>query len=180
MYVALLRGINVGTAKRIRMTELAATVTSLGFTDVHTLLNSGNVVFRATVAAARTAAARIERAVLSGLGVKSRVIVVSGDAVATALAVSPFDATRSDPSRTAIAFLAPDVDRAKLATVAAQRWGAESIEVRAAVAYLHWPTGAAESPLMKAFAKATGDATTVRNVATCHKIAALAEKLASK
>jgi uncharacterized protein (DUF1697 family) len=39
-----LRGINVGTGNRIAMTDLAAVVSSVGVTDVRTLLNSGNVV----------------------------------------------------------------------------------------------------------------------------------------
>ena len=45
-YVALLRGINVGKAKRIAMADLRALLEDLGHTDVVTLLNSGNVVFR--------------------------------------------------------------------------------------------------------------------------------------
>lgn len=44
-YLALLRGINVGSAKRVAMSDLRALMEELGFTDVRTLLNSGNVVF---------------------------------------------------------------------------------------------------------------------------------------
>jgi len=43
--VALIRGINVGRAKRVAMADLRAVVTDLGYRDVRTLLNSGNVVF---------------------------------------------------------------------------------------------------------------------------------------
>ena len=46
-HVALLRGINVGTAKRIAMADLRGVMTGLGYSDVRTLLNSGNVVFTA-------------------------------------------------------------------------------------------------------------------------------------
>jgi uncharacterized protein (DUF1697 family) len=46
-FVALLRGINVGTAKRVAMAELRAMVEELGYRAVSTLLNSGNVVFTA-------------------------------------------------------------------------------------------------------------------------------------
>ena len=45
-YIALLRGINVGKAKRIAMADLRALLEGLGHADVATLLNSGNVVFR--------------------------------------------------------------------------------------------------------------------------------------
>ncbi|MGH7659270.1 MAG: DUF1697 domain-containing protein, partial [Gemmatimonadales bacterium] len=43
-HVALLRGINVGTARRVAMADLRALMESLGYTGVRTLLNSGNVV----------------------------------------------------------------------------------------------------------------------------------------
>lgn len=43
--VALLRGINVGRAKRVAMAGLRALVEGLGYRDVRTPLNSGNVVF---------------------------------------------------------------------------------------------------------------------------------------
>ena len=46
-YIALLRGINVGGNKMVSMAELRALLTKLGFEDVKTVLQSGNVVFRA-------------------------------------------------------------------------------------------------------------------------------------
>ena len=44
-YIAFLRGINVGGKTKVPMSELKKTLEELGFTDVKTLLNSGNVVF---------------------------------------------------------------------------------------------------------------------------------------
>ena len=46
-YVALFRGINVGRAKRVAMADLRTLFEGLGYGDVRTLLNSGNVVFSA-------------------------------------------------------------------------------------------------------------------------------------
>ena len=46
--IALLRGINVGKAKRVAMADLRKLVEKLGYTDVRTLLNSGNVVFKSS------------------------------------------------------------------------------------------------------------------------------------
>ena len=63
-YVALLRGINVGTAKRVAMAELRALVEELGYSEVRTLLNSGNVVFSAAKAEPRKAALRIQAALV--------------------------------------------------------------------------------------------------------------------
>ncbi len=42
-HIALLRGINVGRAKRVAMSDLRALVSGLGYGNVRTLLNSGNV-----------------------------------------------------------------------------------------------------------------------------------------
>ena len=52
-FVALLRGVNVGKAKRVPMTDLRARLSGLGYTGVTTLLNSGNAVFRAPCSAQR-------------------------------------------------------------------------------------------------------------------------------
>ena len=59
--VALLRGVNVGAAKRVAMADLRALVEGLGYGGVRTLLNSGNVVYDAPGVAPAAAAARIER-----------------------------------------------------------------------------------------------------------------------
>ncbi len=44
-YVALLRGINVGGNKKVEMTKLKKAFESMGYTDVSTYINSGNVLF---------------------------------------------------------------------------------------------------------------------------------------
>ena len=48
VYIAFLRGINVGGHKKILMADLKALLESLGFKDVETYIQSGNVVFKAT------------------------------------------------------------------------------------------------------------------------------------
>ncbi len=74
--VALLRGINVGKAKRVAMADLRALLEGLGYAAVRTLLNSGNVVFAAEDSPS-DAARRIERAIQEKLTVTSRVMVVT-------------------------------------------------------------------------------------------------------
>ena len=58
--VALIRGINVGRAKRVAMADLRALVEGLGYRDVDTLLNSGNVVFTVPAGMKGTPSSRIE------------------------------------------------------------------------------------------------------------------------
>ena len=57
--IALLRGVNLGGNKKVPMAELRRLVEDLGFTEVSTLLNSGNVVFAARAHAGRGAAAKM-------------------------------------------------------------------------------------------------------------------------
>src|SRR5437016_8256852 len=56
-YIALLRGINVGGHKQVAMADLRDLLTRLGFADVRSLLQSGNLIFGAT----RRTAAQLER-----------------------------------------------------------------------------------------------------------------------
>lgn len=89
-YVALLRGVNVGRAKRIGMAELRAAVEGAGFTGVRTLLNSGNVLFTATRASTPAqAAGRVEEAITGAFGITSRVLVLSGADVDAIVAENP-------------------------------------------------------------------------------------------
>jgi len=50
-YVALLRGINLGGHKIVKMDQLRKTFEELGFADVKTYIQSGNVVFKAPASA---------------------------------------------------------------------------------------------------------------------------------
>ena len=75
-HIALLRGINVGNAKRIAMADLKAVVESLGGTGVKTLLNSGNVVFTTTRV---ITGPKLRQAILDVTGVDSRTTVLTAD-----------------------------------------------------------------------------------------------------
>lgn len=71
-YVALLRGINVGRAKRVAMSDLRRLVAGLGHDDVRTLLNSGNVVFTGAEAGTAEEAVAVRTArVASGSRLRS-------------------------------------------------------------------------------------------------------------
>src|SRR5258705_7259808 len=74
--VALLRGINVGTAKRVAMADLRQLIESLGCTDVKTLLNSGNVVFTEPKAGLATAD-KLQLAIATRIKVACRVMVIT-------------------------------------------------------------------------------------------------------
>jgi len=91
VHVALLRGINVGTGPRIAMAELRAIAASLGWLDVTTHLQSGNVVFRAPAQGTPTdLATALRAAVFTRLGLAPSVVVLTAAELATVAADSPF------------------------------------------------------------------------------------------
>lgn len=71
-FVALLRGVNVGRAKRVPMAELRSLLGELGYTSVATLLNSGNAVFHAPKGTSAQHAADIAAAMKAGKFAPSR------------------------------------------------------------------------------------------------------------
>lgn len=170
--VALLRGINVGKAKRIAMADLKAAVEKLGFGEVKTLLNSGNVVFTSKLAAG-AAAAKIERALVKDIGVPANVTVLSAKELAVVVKQNPLLRVADNPSLLQVAVLREAKDRAKLEPIAAQKWSPDRIALGERCAYVWCPNGSLESPAFAAVAKALRDGVTSRNWATILKLHAL-------
>jgi uncharacterized protein (DUF1697 family) len=174
-HVALLRGINVGRAKRVAMADLRALVEQLGYTDVRTMLNSGNVVFTGSGEAPNTIAARIQDALLSRLRISARVMVITAGSLAAIVAGNSLRDNVEDPSRLLVAFLARASDRSVLDGLATQTWSPEVLLLGPQVAYLWCPDGVLASRLLVALGRALGDAVTTRNWATVTKLHALVE-----
>ncbi len=172
--IALLRGINVGKAKRIAMADLRAVVEGLGFRDVSTLLNSGNVVFSSPGIAARDAASRIEKAVKAKLGISARVIVISAADLIEAIGANPLLEIAANPSRMLVAFLSTAEHRNRLTPLVERDWSPEAFALGQHVAYMWCPAGVIESALANEIGKILGDAVTTRNWATVLKLQGLA------
>jgi len=90
-YVALLRGVNnAGNSARVAMEDLRRLFRHLGFTDVSTLLNSGNVVFSAASRRRGDLLAQIKESLAARLGLTVPVTVLSSGEVAAAVRDHPF------------------------------------------------------------------------------------------
>ena len=172
---ALLRGVNVGPAKRVAMADLRALVESLGYADVRTLLNSGNVVYSAPGVAPAAAAAGIEEALAARLGVSARVVALSAAELAVAVADNPLLGVVDNPSRLLVAVLAEPAARARLEPLLEQDWAPEALALGVRVAYLWCPDGVIASRLSAAVGRLAGDGVTSRNWTTMTKLAALAQ-----
>jgi len=173
--VALLRGINVGRAKRVAMADLRKLFNDLGYLDVQTLLNSGNVVFTVAKKDAGDDGARIEAAIADRLGVTTRVTVLSGKEVAVAVRENPLGNVADNPSRLLL-MAAPDSKAmALLKPLLRERWAPEALALGKRVAYLWCANGLVDSRLWATANRVTGNAGTARNLATMTKLLVLVE-----
>lgn len=172
-HVALIRGINVGKAKRVAMSDLRALVGDLGYRDVRTLLNSGNVLFTVPASDRKGPASRIEKAITARLGISARVTVLTAAELAGVVAVNPFGKIADDPSRLLVTILINPEDRKLLLPLARQDWAPDILSVGARAAYLWCPRTMLGSRLVVAVNRLLGDGATTRNWATMMKIHAL-------
>jgi uncharacterized protein (DUF1697 family) len=98
-YAVLLRGINLGRAKRVAMADLRAMLEDLGYTAVRTHLNSGNVVLTGEDADPAEHAARIEATIQERLGMDVRCAVLAGDELRAIVDGHPFAGVADNGSR---------------------------------------------------------------------------------
>src|SRR5687767_11163365 len=89
--LVLLRGVNnAGKGTRVAMADLRSVFEGLGFRDVRTLINSGNVVCSVPAKKGGDVLARIQKALASKLQLTSPVTVLSADEIAAAVRDNPF------------------------------------------------------------------------------------------
>jgi uncharacterized protein (DUF1697 family) len=172
--IALLRGINVGRAKRVAMADLRSLLEGLGFSEVRTLLNSGNAVFHAARPNTAKIASAIEAAIQSRFGFAVAVTVATARELNAIVAENPLPQAAADPSKFLVAFAANAAALEGARSLLVQAWAPESVAIGSKAAYLWCPHGIIESRVLPAFSRATANAATTRNWATVLKLQAAA------
>lgn len=173
--IALIRGINVGKAHRVAMADLRSLMEGLGFENVRTLLNSGNVVFSAR--SHRSIGPNIEKALAESLGVTAKVILLTAEELASIVAQNPLLQHMKDPSRLILALAASADDCKRLHPLLEQDWSPDRLAIQGRAAYLWCENGVLESKLQTAASRLLKDATTARNWSTILKLHALAREV---
>jgi uncharacterized protein (DUF1697 family) len=176
MCIALLRGINVGKARRIPMRDLRALVAGLGHGDARTLLNSGNVVFSAARSGTGRLARELEAAIATRFGFAVKVAVITSAELAAVIDENPLQDRLDRPSQFLVAFTTRPATLAKVSALAQQTWGEDQLAMGPRAAYMACSTGILASPLVRAFVRVTGDAATTRNWSTVLKLRDLAAR----
>ena len=174
-YVVLLRGINVGGHRRVAMADLRALLTDLGYQDVRTHLQSGNVVLSSGASAERTRQS-IEDALDAKYGDGIEVFVRTRKELADVIDGDPLRAIADNSSRYVVMFLSGKPDALAIRAAQAAGLGGEEFVVAGSVIYAWCPDGLHNAKLAKLLSeKRLGVSATARNWNTVTKLLALAD-----
>lgn len=175
-YIALLRAINVGGNATVAMADLREAVSELGFDDVQTLLQTGNVIFRCDATSEAALARRLEEQARKRLGLRTIFIVRTAKDYQSVVAKNPFaEAAEGDPSHLVVVFLKDAPEAKAVASLREAIKGRETAEAVGKHLYVVYPDGIGRSRLtIDLIERKLGTQGTGRNWNTVLKLAALA------
>jgi uncharacterized protein (DUF1697 family) len=175
-HIALLRAVNLAGLNTVSMSDLKALLVGLGFEDVQTLLQSGNVVFEAngkTTALEQT----LERAAAKQLRLDTPFFVRTAKEWQSVIDANPFPReAKDDPSHLLAVITKDPVDPANVTALQKAIVGREVVRAKGRCAYIVYPDGIGRSTLTTAMIeKKLGTRGTARNWNTVLKLSALVE-----
>jgi uncharacterized protein (DUF1697 family) len=176
VYVAMLRGINVGGHNLIKMEGLRAAFAALGFDDVRTYVQSGNIVFQTATTATARLAKKTSKKILDAFGLDVPVLIRTADELSEVLKSNPLlKRTGIDETKLHVTFLAaasPKQTDEILKPLAGQ---SELFAVRGTEIYLYCPGGYGSTKLSNgAIEKKLSVHATTRNWNTVNVLTAMA------
>jgi uncharacterized protein (DUF1697 family) len=172
-FVVLLRGVNVGKGNRVPMAAFRELLEAQGFSEVRTLLNSGNAVFRCAGRSAVSHAKSIGTRLQESLGVGVLVVVKSSAEFLAVVTENPFALPEKDHSRILVAFAQGKTATQGLSALRPMLQPPERLHIGNHAAYLHCARGILESKAGSALLGKLGREVTTRNWATVLKLKVL-------
>ncbi len=171
-YISMLRGINVGGHKKIKMDQLRNSFETLGFEQVKTYIQSGNVVFRAGKLSTVTLSRKVEATILNDFGFTVSVISRTQDEMERTIQNNPFLKERGiDQTKLHVTFLseapaASAFQKMQVLIAAPDRSRCVGREI-----YFYLPNGVSQSSLWKTpWERTLSVVTTMRNWKTVNSI----------
>jgi uncharacterized protein (DUF1697 family) len=149
IHVALLRGLNVGSANRIKMPALIDLFTRAGGREVRTFIQSGNVLFTASDAAAKKVPAAVAKLLAAEFKITSPVVLRSAAQLAAAVKANPFLAQGAALESLHVGFLAEEPGAG--VALDPDRSPGDHFALLGRELYLHLPNGLGKSKLTNAW-----------------------------
>ena len=170
-WIALLRGINVGGHNKIPMAELRTMCSDIGWQDVATYIQSGNILFGAkgTISSLEK---QLGEAIASHFGHRIHIIVRPAAAWPLYLRLNPFpDASEAEPNRVMLALARNKLPPDTAENLQQYATSGESIAQRTDSLWIHYASGSARSKITPALLdRLAGSPVTTRNWRTVLKI----------
>ena len=172
-YLVMPRGINVGTRNRVPMAELWSKLADEGFSNVATVLQSGNVIVSTESDRPDEVAGAMQRLLREGFDVNVPCVVRTANQVRGVLERNPLQAVVSDPSRYLVSFLSEEPDPEVVEALLGEDHSPETILIEGTEAYIWTPDGVKAMKLSNAYLERRfGVVATARNWNTVEKIVA--------
>ncbi|MBP9668843.1 MAG: DUF1697 domain-containing protein [Candidatus Pacebacteria bacterium] len=173
-YVALLRGINVGGNNKVAMSELKKVCEDLGFAEVRTYINSGNVMFSAPKKSPRVLADTIEKELHKAFGFPIRTVVRDAASIQALAKALPGAWANDTEQRTDVLFLWDDYDSKKTLALIKQTPSVDTLQYMPGAIVWHVKRKDINKSGMRDFiGTEVYKHMTARNVNTVRKIATL-------
>jgi uncharacterized protein (DUF1697 family) len=176
-YIAMLRGINVSGQKLIKMERLRTSLEALGFDEVRTCIQSGNIVFKTAKQSADGLAKKIADKILSEFGFPAPVLIRTAAEMSAVVTANPFSKeARIDESKLHVAFLSDSAPPAAKKTLAVLAAKPERFQVSGREIYLCFPDGYGSTKLSNsAIEKKLSVSATTRNWKTVNVLLAMTQ-----
>ncbi len=168
IWVALLRGINVGGHRKVPMATLRAAYEDAGCSTVTTYIQSGNVVFDHADSDSVALGARLEHALYQACDVDARLVLRTRSQWTDMVDTNPF--ATLDPAFLNVSFLADAPDPARVADVESRDLGPDRVRVIGRHVYAWLPDGVLAARLPGAQMERLLGPATARNWRTVLKI----------
>lgn len=176
-YIALLRGINVGGNKKVPMARLRELMEGLGYTDVATLLQSGNAVFTSKEKSPAKLVKQLEAAIAGEFGFEVSVVLRTRDELAAAIQANPLPGAEDAPSWFLVTFLSDVPEPKRLQTIDPAAYLPDEFRVVGREIYARFPNGIGTSKLATVLGGLKlGVTPTARNWSTVTKLLELADR----
>lgn len=174
VYVALLRGINVGGKNKLPMQDLAAIFTDLGCLSVRTYIQSGNVVFEANAQGAAGLPVSAAAVIEERFGFRVPVLTRSAKELTAVLAGNPYLARGVPTDTLHVAFLADQPAPVRARALDPARSAPDEFALAGRDLYLYLPNGVARTKLTNDYLDRTlRTVSTVRNWRTVQALASM-------